>query len=169
MDTGALGRAAKRHAGKGIAVVAASAATAAIFTASASAASSGGTTLHLTAKAAATVVISPCRTCVTSAPAGVHTGAVANQYGILINGRGARVGHFALVATQVTPRGELLLDVTLVLGKGQITAHGIEEPPDNAGTIAITGGTGVYRSAGGEVRFRDTSRTATLLQVVLER
>jgi hypothetical protein len=38
-----------------------------------------------------------------------------------------------------TAAGELLLDVTLVLGNGQITAHGIEEPPDNAGTIAITG------------------------------
>jgi len=169
MDAGALGRAAKRHAGKGIAIVAAGAAAAAIFTASASAASSGGTTLHLTAKAAATVVISPCRTCVQSVPAGVHTGAVANQYGILVDGRGARVGHFAVVATQVTPRGELLLDVTLVLGEGQITAHGIEEPPDNAGTIAITGGTGIYQSAGGEVRFRDQSPTTTLLQVVIER
>jgi hypothetical protein len=169
MDTGTLGRAAKRHAGKGIAIVAAGAATAAIFTASASAASSGGTTLHLTAKAAATVVISPCRTCVKSVPAGVHTGAVANQYGILVNGHGARVGHFAVLATQVTPRSELLLDVTLVLGKGQITAHGIEEPPDNAGTIAITGGTGLYQSAGGEIRFRDTSQTTTLLQVVIER
>ena len=83
--------------------------------------------------------------------------------------RGARVGHFVLVATQVTPRGELLLDVTLVLGKGQITAHGIEEPPDTAGTIAITGGTGLYQSAGGQVRFRDTSGTTTLLQVVIER
>jgi hypothetical protein len=169
MDTGALGRAAKRHAGKGIAIVAAGTATAAIFTASASAASSGETTLHLTAKAAATVVISPCRTCVKSVPAGVHTGAVASQYGILVNGHGARVGHFAVAATQVTPRSELLLDVTLVLGKGQITAHGIEEPPDNAGTIAITGGTGRYRSAGGEVRFRDTSQATTLLQVVIER
>jgi hypothetical protein len=56
-----------------------------------------------------------------------------------------------------------------VLGKGQITAHGIEEPPDNAGTIAITGGTGLYQSAGGEVRFRDTNPTTTLLQVVIER
>jgi hypothetical protein len=55
MDTGALGRAAKRHAGKGIAIVAVAAATAAIFTASASATSSGETTLHLAAKAAATV------------------------------------------------------------------------------------------------------------------
>jgi hypothetical protein len=169
MGTGALGRAAQRHAGKGIAIVAAGAATAAILTASASAASSGGTTLYLTAKAAATVVISPCRTCVTSVPAGVHTGAVANQYGVLVNGHGARVGHFAVVATQVTPRSELLLDVTLVLGKGQITAHGIEEPPDNAGTIAITGGTGRYQSADGEVRFRDKNQTTTLLQVVIQR
>lgn len=112
--------------------------------------------------------ISPCRTCVKSVPAGIHIGAVAEVYGNLVNGQGARVGHFVLVATQVTPQSELLLDVTLVLGRGQITAHGIEEPPDNGGTIAITGGTGQYQSAGGEIRFRDTSRTATRLQVVIK-
>jgi hypothetical protein len=169
MGTGALGRAVQRRAGKGIAIAAAVVAAAVVFTASASATSSAGATFRLTAKATATVVISPCRTCVKSVPAGVHTGAVANQYGNLVNGRGARVGHFALVATQVTPQGELLLDVTLVLAKGQITAHGIEEPPDNAGIIAITGGTGRYQSAGGQIRFRDTSRTTTLLQVFIER
>jgi hypothetical protein len=45
----------------------------------------------------------------------------------------------------VSPRGELVVDVTLVLGPGQITAHGIEEPPANGGTLAITGGP-VYTS-----------------------
>ena len=170
MGTGVLGRAAKRHAGKAIAIVAAGTATAAIFTASASAASPGETTLRLTAKATATVFISPCRTCVKSVPAGIHTGTVADQYGILVNGHGARVGHYANVLTQVTPQGELLLDLTLVLGPGQIIAHGIEEPPANAGTIAITGGTGIYQSAGGEIRFHDTSNPAvTQVQVVIER
>jgi len=168
MNTGALGRAAKRHAGKGIAIVAAGVAAAAVFTASASATGSGGATLHLTAKAAANVFILPCRTCVTSVPAGIHTGAVADQYGILVNGRGARVGHFAIVITQVTPQSEFLLDATLVLGQGQITAHGIEEPNASAGTIAITGGTGMYQSVGGEVRFRDISHTVVLLQVVID-
>jgi hypothetical protein len=37
-------------------------------------------------------------------------------------------------------------------------AHGIEEPPDTVGTIAITGGTGAYRSARGQIHFRDTRR-----------
>jgi hypothetical protein len=116
------------------------------------------------------VIITPCRTCVTSTPAGIHDGAVADQYGILVNGRGAQVGHFANVVTQVTPQGELLLDLTLVLGQGQITAHGIEEPPTNAGTIAITGGTGGYQSASGEIRFRDTSNpNVTRVQVVIDR
>jgi len=169
MNTGSLGRAAKRHAGKGIAIVAVGVAAAAVFTASASATSSGGATLHLTAKATATVFISPCRSCVASVPAGIRAGAVADQYGNLVNGRGARVGHFALVATQVTPQGELVVDLTLVLGQGQITAHGIEEPPANGGTIAITGGTGVYQSVGGEVRFRDTANpNVTLVQVVID-
>jgi hypothetical protein len=49
--------------------------------------------------------------------------------------------------------GELLLDVTLVLAAGQITAHGIQEPTDNAGIIAITGGTGAYQSAREEIHF----------------
>jgi hypothetical protein len=168
MNRGALGRAAKRRAGKGIAIVAAGVAVAAVFTASASATSSGGETLRLTAKAAATVIITPCRTCVTSVPAGIHTGAVANQYGILVNGRGTRVGHFAIVITQVTPQSEFLLDLTLVLGQGQITAHGIEEPNASTGTIAITGGTGRYQSAGGEIRFRDVSHTVVLVQVAID-
>ena len=167
MDTGALGRAAKRHAGKGIAIVAAGVAVAAVFTASASATSSGGATLHLTAKAAATVVITPCRTCVTSVPAGIHTGFVADQYGILVNGRGGQVGHFVNWITVVTP-SELLLDLTLVLGQGQITAHGIEPFAASKGTLAITGGTGLYQSAGGEVRFRDISHTVVLVQVVID-
>jgi len=123
--------------------------------------------VRLTAKAAATVFISPCRTCVTSVPAGIHTGAVADQYGALVNARGARVGHFATVITHVTPR-ELLVDVTLVLGQGQITARGVEAATASGGTLAIIGGTGRYQSAGGEIRFRDTSKTVQLLQVVID-
>ena len=123
--------------------------------------------MRLTAKAAATVFISPCRTCVTSVPAGIHTGAVADQYGALVNARGARVGHFATVITQVTPR-ELLVDVTLVLGQGQITARGVEAATASGDTLAIIGGTGRYQSAGGEIRFRDTSKTVQLLQVVID-
>jgi len=170
MDTGALGRAAKRHGGKAIAIVAAGVAAAAVFTASASATNSSGATLHLTAKATATVFISPCRTCVKSVPAGIRAGTVADQYGILVNERGARVGHFVNVLTQVTPKGELLLDLTLVLEQGQIIAQGIEEPPANAGTVAITGGTGIYQAVGGEIRFRDTSNPAvTRVQGVIER
>jgi hypothetical protein len=64
-------------------------------------------------------------------------------------------------------RGTLVADATLVLRQGQITAHGIEEPPSNCGTIVITGGTGRYQSAGGEIRFRDTGKNVTLLQVVI--
>ncbi len=153
---------------------AASVAAATVLTAAASATSSGEQLIRLTAKATAVVVITPCRTCLKSVPPGIHMGAVADESGKLLNQQGAKVGHFAISATQVTPvaanaPGELLLDVTLVLGKGQITAHGIEEPPDNAGTIAITGGTGGYQSARGEIHFRDTRPGTTLLQVAIER
>ena len=167
MDTGALGSAAKRHAGKGIAIVAAAVAVATVFTASASATRSGGATLRLTAKAAATVIVTPCRTCVTSVPAGIHIRDVADQYGILVNRRGARAGHFVQWLTDVSP-SEFLLDLTLVLGQGQITAHGIEPAAASSGTIAITGGTGRYQSAGGEIRFRDVSHTVVLVQVVID-
>ena len=83
------------------------------------------------------------------------------------NGRGGQVGHFVNWITVVTP-SELLLDLTLVLGRGQITAHGIEPAAANGGTIAITGGTGMYQSAGGEIRFRDVSHTVVLVQVVID-
>jgi hypothetical protein len=156
----------------GAAAVGVAAAT--VLTATASATSAGEAPLRLTAKAAAVAVITPCRTCLKSVPPGIHMGAVADESGKLLGEHGATVGHFAITATQVTPvaagaPGELLLDVTLVLSAGQITAHGIEEPPDTAGTIAITGGTGAYRSARGQIRFRDTRPGTTLLQVAIER
>lgn len=154
--------------------VAAGVAAATVLTGAASATSAGEGPLRLTAKAAAVAVITPCRTCLQSQPPGIHMGAVADESGRLLNGHGVKVGHFAISATQVTPvaagaPGELLLDVTLVLAAGQITAHGIEEPPDNAGTIAITGGTGAYQSVRGEIRFRDAGPGTTLLQVATER
>ncbi len=150
--------------------VAAGVAAATVLTGAASATSAGKAPLRLTAKAAAVAFITPCRTCLQSQPPGLHMGAVAYESGRLRNGRGAKVGHFAISATQVTPvaagaPGELLLDITLVLAGGQITAHGIEEPPDNAGTVAITGGTGAYRFARGEIHFRDAGPGTTLLQV----
>ena len=47
------------------------------------------------------------------------------------------------------------LNGTLSLPGGQITVQGLEEPPSDGGTIAITGGTGAYRFAKGEMRFHD--------------
>jgi hypothetical protein len=154
--------------------VAVSVAAATVLTAAASATSAGEAPLRLTAKAAAVAVITPCRTCLQTVPPGIHMGSVADESGTLLGEHGAKVGHFAITATQVTPvaagaPGELLLDVTVVLRAGQITAHGIEEPPDTAGTIAITGGTGAYRSARGQIHFRDTRPGTTLLQVAIER
>ena len=153
--------------------VAAGVVAATILTGAASATSTGEGPLRLTAKAAAVAFITPCRTCLQSQPPGIHTGAVAYESGKLLNGHGAKVGHFAASITQVTPVAagapdELLLDITLVLAGGQITAHGIEEPPDNAGTIAITGGTGAYQSVRGEIHFRDAGPGTTLLQVATE-
>jgi hypothetical protein len=68
----------------GIAVAAAGVAATAIVTTTASAISSGQAPLHLTGKATAEVVITPCGTCVTSLPAGMHMGAVADESGNLL-------------------------------------------------------------------------------------
>jgi hypothetical protein len=81
------------------------------------------------------------------------------------------VGHYAAhilgttVATDIPP--EVQLTISLALAEGQITAHGLEEPPTEGGTIAITGGTGRYLGAKGETRFHDTGETTTDITFIL--
>ena len=58
---------------------------------------------------------------------------------------------------------------TLSLGRGQITLQGLIEVQgeDDRGpwTVAITGGTGAFRGAGGEAIVRDTSDTTTIYKL----
>ncbi len=128
--------------------------------------------LLLTAKTTTEAMIRPCPTCAHTHPAGKHIGGFDIQAGNVSDQHGTHVGHFAVLAvgatafTQHAP-GELMLDVTLVLKDGQITGHGVELPPDNSGTIAITGGTGTYSTARGEIHFTDVNQTTTELQVMI--
>jgi hypothetical protein len=130
--------------------------------------------LLLRATTTTEAMIRPCSTCARTHPAGKHIGGFDIQSGNVSDQHGTRVGHFALLAvgatafTQHAP-GELMLDVTLVLKGGQIAAHGVELPPDNSGTIAITGGTGDYRTARGELHFTDINQTTTKLQVTISK
>lgn len=61
--------------------------------------------------------------------------------------------------------------VTVVLQKGQLTSQGVvtfsesEETPEF--TIAITGGTGRYKDAGGEARVREISDTKSRVRITL--
>jgi hypothetical protein len=130
--------------------------------------------IHLQARQDLGLTVIPCPDC-TLRPMGFsvgdHIGEFLVNHGALVDDRGKTVGHYGAhilgttVATELPP--EVQLTITLSLVGGQITAQGLEEPPTDGGTIAITGGTGRYLGAKGEMRFRDISETATDITLVL--
>lgn len=126
------------------------------------AAVSGNQQLRLTAAPASTsIFFIPCNACVlNSMPSGAHIGGAQIASGRLLDQRGHQVGHYSLTSVGATPftqraQGELMLTAVLVIGKDQLVAQGLEEPPNNHGTIAVTGGTGRFQSSRGEVTFTD--------------
>jgi hypothetical protein len=130
--------------------------------------------IHLQARQDLGLTVIPCPDC-TLRPMGFsvgdHIGEFLVNQGTLIDDRGRTVGHYAAhipgttVATDVPP--QVQLTTTLSLAGGQITAQGLEEPPADGGTIAVTGGTGRYLGAKGEMRFHDTGETTTDITLVL--
>ncbi len=90
---------------------------------------------------------------------------------------GKRVGedHGSCTLVRITGTGAsaeftVHCQVTLVLAAGQITLQGAvtftgQGPQTN--TVAITGGTGAYQTAHGQVRVREVSETRTELTVQL--
>jgi hypothetical protein len=129
--------------------------------------------LRLTARSTTSSLFIPCPTCVlASQPDGAHIGGTQIDAGDLLDMTGHKVGHYALQSVGVTPftadgPGELTLNAILVIGTDQITATGIEEPPLNQGSAAITGGTGRYRSARGEIHYTDNPDDSTTLDIAL--
>ena len=88
--------------------------------------------------------------------------------------RGREVGESGGVctATQVTPPYDVITFhcvATLSLRRGQITLQGLIEvqSEDDSGpfTVAITGGTGAFRGAGGEARIRDVDEMTTIYKL----
>ncbi len=120
------------------------------------------------------LTVIPCEQC-TLNPFGFnrgdHIGEFLVNHGTLADNTGQIVGHYATheLGTTVAAGGppEVQITGTLSLPNGQITVQGLEEPPTDHGTIAITGGTGRYLAAKGELRFRDTSETTAEMTLVL--
>lgn len=63
--------------------------------------------------------------------------------------------------------GELMLIATLVINGSQLTAQSLEEPPNDHGTAAITGGTGAFLGARGSLQYADNSDGSTMLRISL--
>jgi hypothetical protein len=130
--------------------------------------------LHLTSRSTSSTLFIPCPTCVlASQPHGAHIGGTQIDAGDLYDAAGHKIGHYALQSVGVTPftsagPGELTLNAILVVGSDQIDATGLEEPPLHGGTAAITGGTGRYRAARGEIRYTDNPDGTTTLDVTFE-
>ena len=87
--------------------------------------------------------------------------------------RGHRVGRVDVYATftEVGPGETAALQITFTatLPQGQITATGVAGPQDQAGfEAAITGGTGAYSRARGEVRVVLTGPTTSELTYHLQ-
>lgn len=114
----------------------------------------------------------PCSTCVLhSTPEDAHTGGTGYDAGSIKDVAGHVTGHFVIEETGMTPfndgLGEVQLVGTIVLGHSQLTFQGIEEPPLDGGVVAITGGTGRFAGARGEITYADLSDTITRLTIRL--
>jgi hypothetical protein len=135
--------------------------------------SQAATDLVLNATVHTATFVIPCPTCVLrSTPKGAHTGGTEYDAGGLTDAHGVRVGHFAIEETGMTPfndgPGRVQLVGTIVVRGSQLTFQGLEEPPLDGGSVAITGGTGAYAGARGEITYADTSATVTRLTVHLD-
>jgi len=88
--------------------------------------------------------------------------------------RGMRVGtdHGECVFTRIEPQGGAFqCTATAVFRRGQITVQGavtFSEDDPSRFTLAVTGGTGRFRDAGGQVVVRETSATRGVLTFMLE-
>jgi hypothetical protein len=130
------------------------------------------TDLRLTATQKTSLFAIPCGDCVLhSQPQGAHIGGTEYDAGVITE-HGAKVGSFVLEATGLTPfvdgAGRVQLVGTIVIGHSQLTFQGVEDPPLQGGVAAITGGTGRFRAARGQITYTDTSETVTRLDVQLD-
>lgn len=131
------------------------------------------TQMELTATNQSSALVRPCNACfIQIDPTGAHIGGTEYDAGQLRDRSGLVVGHFAIVSIGVTPfgptgAGELQLTATIAIGSDQLIAQGLEEPPLDGGTAAITGGTGRFRNAHGQLTYTDQPDGSTLLTIDL--
>ena len=64
-------------------------------------------------------------------------------------------------ACEVADKGEPTCHATYTFGDGQITVAGVPDFSQQAGTfqLTVTGGSGAYEGASGQVRVRETDQT----------
>ena len=114
------------------------------------------------------LTVIPCPDCTlrpTGFNVGDHIGEFLVNHGTLVDDKGRTVGHYAAHLLRHhrghrgRPRG--------TADYHPVTAQGVEESSAEGGTIAITGGTGRYVGAKGEMRFHDTSETTTDITLIL--
>jgi hypothetical protein len=125
-------------------------------------------TVNATMSTSAFVI--PCPSCVLrSTPDGAHIGGTEYDGGTITDLRGKVLGHYVAEEIGMTPfndgPGRVQLVGTISLAGGQLTFQGLEEPPLDGGVAAITGGTGRYAGATGQINYSDTSDTVTRLVI----
>jgi hypothetical protein len=82
---------------------------------------------------------------------------------------GKQVGHDAVVCTIVSLKpGEAQCVGTFWFSGGQITAQVLVSFAEGPPAVPITGGSGKYRGAEGEINIRDVSETKSILTFKLE-
>jgi len=90
--------------------------------------------------------------------------------GTLVDDRGRRSGTFGAACTVVgatAGRHLLRCDGWASLADGELTFAGLSRTGANRHTLAITGGTGSYRTARGEIKLRDVADRETDVMVLL--
>jgi hypothetical protein len=75
---------------------------------------------------------------------------------------GRRVGRDAGTCTVVTAGGDAVCDLVLVLPAGHIVVHGLLPATAHEFPLAVTGGTGRYATARGEVLLRQGETSSSL-------
>jgi hypothetical protein len=100
---------------------------------------------------------------------GQGSGFVQNE--ALTSPSGAPMGHDGVICIATSPigdaGGEFSCTAALVLPRGQIVVTGILSITTDDFTLAVTGGTGAYRNAHGEVHGHDVSDNVTDLRILL--
>ncbi|MGZ4314461.1 MAG: allene oxide cyclase barrel-like domain-containing protein [Gaiellaceae bacterium] len=119
--------------------------------------------LHFTAKTTQSRLVD-------QAPAHASLGDEQIASGTLLNGESKPVGRFGFTCTWVGIDAGQVLEHCSGEGSlpgGQLTFAGMSQPGTVEHTLAVTGGTGVYQTARGQIQLHDRNNNQTLVTVTL--